>query len=324
MEGVGVACGKVILLGEHAVVYGHPALAAGLSLPLVVSCRARPAVGGGLITLHAPDLGLSVSTPWPAPTPPSLPVLACVAACLDEAAAPPADYHLVVQSQIPVGKGMGSSAALAVACLRAIAGATGRGVGEGLELAARANRVEGIFHGTPSGVDAAVVSLGGVMAFRRGPPLAIEPLALARPLPVILLDSGQVGETWTQVAAVRDRREADPLGVDLLFEAIAALTQAGRAAAEAGDLATLGRLMDQNHRCLQVLGVSTPALDGLVDLARGAGALGAKLTGAGGGGLVLGLMPDEGAAAALERRARARGIEAWAALLGAPVGGGAP
>ncbi|MFH1469427.1 MAG: mevalonate kinase [Pseudomonadota bacterium] len=248
------APGKLILLGEHAVVHGHPAIAGAVGLHTMVllfSAEGPTALGDSDTRDERLQRALAQALPREG-------------------------LRVDIHSELPIGRGMGSSASVAVALVRAAAALAGRALAPG-ELFERSFALEKIFHGQPSGVDNAVVAAGGLLRFRRGPPLQVEPLALARPLDVVVLDSGTAGDTAALVAAVRARR---PL-VDPVLDAIGALVE--RAGGLLDEPAALGAAMDENHALLQRLGVSTPALDELCALARAHGALGAKLSGSGGG-----------------------------------------
>jgi mevalonate kinase len=258
---VGRGHGKLILCGEHAVVYGHPALAMAVDRGTTVRLTPRPG------TLEA--RGDIVDDRL-------IPALRTVL---------PADgWQVDIATDLPVGRGMGSSAALAVALIRAESASRGHtpSVDEVFE---RAFAVERVFHGNPSGLDHAVSARGGLLRYRRGPPPSFEPL----PLPswrLVVLDSGVAGDTKQLVAGVASRRptvdaDLDRIG-ELVLEATAALD----------DPQALGPLLTENHGLLRRIGVSTPQLDDLVALALKAGAVGAKLAGAGGGGVVLALVED--------------------------------
>jgi mevalonate kinase len=315
MRATGWAFGKAILLGEHAVVHGHPALAAAVDC--MVRCRAmllrgEPEAAGA--SLEVPAWGIRVRS-----TDLDHPVGAALAAILAGMDAVDLPLALEVETELPAGAGLGSSAALAVAIVRAIAGALGR-VLDAAEVAAIANRAERQFHSNPSGVDVALASHGGIGLFRRG--VGLELLDVA-PLTVAIGLSGEPRSTATMVGRVAEALRCDPAVAGLL----AGLGDAALAGAEAlgrGDLAKLGGLMTAAHATLAGLGVSSPRLDELVRLAGQAGALGAKLTGAGGGGAVLALAP--GAEAAVVDRWRAAGFRTLVARLGVrpPDNGEAP
>ena len=200
---------------------------------------------------------------------------------------PAAARRVEVTSTIPLGHGLGSSASFSVALCGALARAAGDDL-EAARLRRRAHQLEKLVHGTPSGIDDAVVTLERPVWFVRGQPL--EPLEPAEMPRLILASSGAPGDTGRAVASVGQLAQADPdLFQDLCARALEAVEQ-GRAALMSSDWPRLGRSMDACHALLQHIGVSTIELDRLVDSARHAGALGAKLTGSGLGGFVMALV----------------------------------
>jgi len=275
------APGKLILFGEHAVVYGHPAVALAVDRGTTVS----------LVAVDGPTRIVAADVEDPR----LLPALCTIL--------PSEGLGVTLRSTLPVGRGMGSSAALAVALVRAWARWQGRSLDLD-EIHQAGFQVERVFHGNPSGVDHAVSARGGAVCYWRRPPgpeIRAVPVA---PLPLVVLDTGRAGDTGVQVAGVASRRP----GVDPLLAAIGALALAQLPALAQGDLPSLGAAMRENHRLLQGIGVSTPALDALVALALAHGALGAKLAGAGGGGVVVALVPEPGP---LLAAAAAAGVDAF-------------
>jgi mevalonate kinase len=279
----GRAAGKVILLGEHAVVYGRPALAA--SLPIGLEVEVETGVGPLRVVSDRAEL-----TADPRPV-----VLARQAAEILGLASQ--ELVLRVRSELPPGVGLGSSAALAVAVLRALAAVAGRQLARDEELAL-GRRLEAVFHGTPSGIDPAAALLGsGCFRFVRGDPPTITPLRVARPFPLIVVLGGRVRSTGTAVAGLRARWDADRPRYERLFDDVASTVEAAALAIERGDLAALGRAFDRNQELLAALGVSAPEVEEMAAAARRAGALGAKLTGGGAGGAVVAVAEDAGAVA---------------------------
>jgi mevalonate kinase len=284
----GRAAGKIILLGEHAVVYGRPALAAGIGLGLEVEVTE----GRGPLRCESdrPEL-LADERP---------------ARLVAEAAAavgiPPRDLVVRVRSELPAGAGLGSSAALAVAVVRALAAAAGRVLGRD-EMLALGRRLEGVFHGQSSGIDpAAAMSEGGLFRFTRGEPPDIVPLRAARDVPLVVGLGDETRSTGSAVGGLRARWEAEPTRYERLFDRVGAVVEEGTKAIAAGDLAALGQVFTQNQALLAELGVSAPGVERRVAAAHRAGALGAKLTGGGAGGAVIAVTPEpERVAAALER-----------------------
>jgi hydroxymethylglutaryl-CoA reductase len=288
----GKAAGKVILLGEHAVVYGKHALA--IPIADAVSARVAPS-----------DTGLSVSVPaWGVyeivgdqPTG----IGEAVSLIVRELDLPGSGYSIVLRSRLPRAMGLGASAAFAVAIVRAFDVALELGLDDE-RVNAIAFACEKLAHGTPSGVDNAIATYGTPMLFRNAGKLEAETLTLSEPPPVVIACSSQRGLTRDVVAGVRARRERSIGRYDTLFEEIDALSRAGAAALLKADYAELGALMNICHGLLNAIEVSTAELESMVSIARAAGATGAKLTGAGGGGSMVALCPgsEKDVAGALE------------------------
>lgn len=295
--------GKVILLGEHAVVYGTTALAVPLALG--VTARAVPA---SECRLHLP-------ASLRGPTRKQL--LSAFSAAADAAGRPSIGVSL--RSRLPISMGLGSSAAVSVAIAGVLLQAAGRGAPSPGRLRALAHGMEVLFHGTASGVDDACSALGVPIRFRRrglSPPL-VRRLRVGRPFELLVALAGLRRPTRDTVAGLRQRQALWPRRYRRLFQEVGRVAEEGARAAEAGELRALGDAMNVNHGLLVALGVSSPALDGLAGWLREAGALGAKLTGAGGdGGAVVGLFPKGKAQPARTKLARA-GVRCFVS----PVGG---
>lgn len=284
--GRGRALGKVILLGEHAVVYGVPALGVALSEGVdAYAIRSHPGRGH----LSVPGWGLVATAGGR-----SLADRAFTA-LLDGLGAREVGVEVVGEPAIPVSAGLGASAALAVASARAIAQLLGRTLTDE-EAAQAALPSEVVLHGgTPSGIDNALAAHGGVRWFKKGE--AMEPVRVGAPLKLVIGDSGEPGHTAETVAAVARLYKGRRAEVEASFAELTELVTAAREALARGDREALGECMTENHATLQWLGVSTPALDYMVDAALEAGALGAKVTGGGGGGCAIALLRDDDAAA---------------------------
>lgn len=192
---------------------------------------------------------------------------------------------------LPVGRGLGSGAAASCALIAAVVEAAGASLTSS-EVARLAWEGDVVAHGgTASALDASACAFGGVVAYdlERGG----RPLIAPRALPLVVADTGVDADTGTVNRGVRERLERRPELAEL-FEAMAALTTRATDALRAGDLPRLGGLMRENQRLLGALGVSSPEIDALVAAALNAGAVGAKLSGSGGGGIVIALTePDE-------------------------------
>ena len=296
-----VGFGKIILLGEHAVVYGYPALAAALDRGVTMAPVPTPAGGSLRLDLRAWNVAVTAADDHP--------VARCLAAIADalDAGRPP--MSLVGDAQLPPGAGLGSSAALAVAVARAFLVYLKRPL-DVATVTRAADASETLVHGRPSGVDVALAIHGGVGVFRRASGLA--PLASAPALRVLVGPSGASRSTGAMVERVAEAcaGKAD----DARLRELGALTDAGTRSLLAGDGAALGAAMDRAHTLLADLGVSTPQLDALCQAARQAGATGAKLTGAGGGGAVIAIAPP-GREAAVLAAWKLAGVEGFVATV---------
>jgi mevalonate kinase len=272
----GFGHGKVILAGEHAVVHGHVALAAGISAG--IAARAEP--GGGRLRVPAWSLDATAGD--------GSDVGRALLAILDRLDARGFDF--TAEAGLPSRAGLGSSAALAVAVARAAATATGLAPGAARDAAvdAAVDAAEAVFHGKPSGIDAAAARSGGVGLFSRARGWSTVPVLQTFTICVGL--SGQPRDTSAQVAAVGRLRERLPTA-DGILALMGRLAEDAAAALALGDVDGLGRIFDAGHGLLSALRLASPELDALVHGARAAGAIGAKLTGAGGGGAVIALGP---------------------------------
>lgn len=285
------APGKIILFGEHAVVYGRPAIAAPLS-----QIRAQAAVEAGSddgsVRLLAPDLGQAFALHEAAEGN----ALAAAVRQLQRAAGidqlPP--LTITVSSQIPIASGLGSGAAITAAIIRALA--LHLGLAEFVGNTAVSDltyEVEKIYHGTPSGIDNTVVAYEQPVYFQRGQPHnRIEPFAVARPLRLIVADTGVSSSTRQVVEDVRHRWQIDRQAFEDLFDQCGSIAERARQALQAGDMVRIGQLMMKNHALLRTMTVSSTELERLVETAVAAGAWGAKLSGAGRGGNMIAIAPE--------------------------------
>ena len=276
--------GKVILLGEHAVVYGHHALAA--PVPLAIQARVSDADEAG-VHFIIPTWGVEERVTIGDQSNVlhrSLDVLLTGMGLADR------NMLIEVYPHVPRAMGLGGSAALAVAVIRALDQHYRLGLSEE-RINALAFLSEKVAHGSPSGIDNSLATYGKPMLFRKGEPPIIREVHSPEPIPVVLGLSGVESLTARMVAQVQTARDRNPALYDRIFEEINSLTLQGTEALEKGDLATLGELMNVCHGLLGSLQVSTWELEELVGLARKNGAIGAKLTGGGGGGSIIALCP---------------------------------
>ncbi|MEM6957352.1 MAG: mevalonate kinase [Myxococcota bacterium] len=273
----GRGAGKIILFGEHAVVHGTPALAAALGLG--VSAEAN-AADTSRISIEPWSLDLS-------PDDDHAIARAFAALLATYESAQPVHVHLKVD--LPGGAGLGCSAAMGVATCEAL-DAVYQVERSRLERGAHTLVWEHVFHGNPSGVDNAVSAAGGVVLFRRGQ--TPEPVVPRHALPLVIAHSGESSSTKEIVAMVGRQYERERERVQQAFDAIESVVMNGKLAIEQGELKSVGQLMTMNQLLLSGLMLSTERIETLCRAAEGAGALGAKLTGAGAGGCMIALAED--------------------------------
>lgn len=278
---------KVILFGEHAVVYGQPAIAvpvSSLRAAVMLDLAKRPPRE---IHLVASDL-LRNSTVQLAQVTQALEYAVDVA--LRALKLPDIGAIIRVNSHIPVASGLGSGAAVAAALIKAVGMGADRPFDQEV-LNHLVYELEKQHHGTPSGIDNTVVVYEKPVYFVRD--AAIETVPIPAPFSLLIADSGVSAPTKVAVSDVRKLYESDQARVQSILESIGQIARQARHIIEAGSTAALGALMTQNHQLLQVLTVSSPELDRLVDAALSAGAAGAKLSGAGRGGNMIALVDVE-------------------------------
>jgi mevalonate kinase len=276
---------KAILFGEHAVVYGEPAIAVPVT-QVEATAQIEPAPTGSGLTLIAADLGKSFNL---AASPTDAPLIVAARLTLEHLSASIPDAILTVQSTIPIASGLGSGAAVSTALVRALAGYIGVSLSPAV-VSDLVYEVERIHHGTPSGIDNTVIAYEQPVYFVRQENSKPELISVGAPFHLVIADSGLPSPTKRIVSRVRAARQRETARYDALFERIGDVVREARCRIEVGDVNGLGPLMDENHALLVDLGVSSPTLDTLVSAARGADALGTKLSGAGEGGNVLALV----------------------------------
>ncbi len=284
---IAYAPGKVILFGEHAVVYGQPAIAVPVTQ---VQARAtvEPGSEGQGITIVAEDLEQSYSLEQ---APPSDALRAIVVSTLEHiGVGTKHDLAITVSSTIPIARGLGSGAAISTAIVRALSQHFGNLLSP-QTISDLVYETEKIYHGTPSGIDNTVIAFEKPVYFVRDQKIKI--FSVKRPFLLAIADTGIASPTKIAVSDVRRAWKREREKYEEIFEEIGTIAEMGRRAIERGEIETVGRLMNENHRLLQLIGVSSPELEGLVEAAREGGALGAKLSGAGRGGNIIALVTQE-------------------------------
>ena len=280
------APGKIILFGEHAVVYGRPALAVPVSqvhADVEVQDSRQPG-----IWIDAPDISLKAELNTLPDSHPLSVIIISTLIAVGVAIRPSLAIH--IHSSIPVASGLGSGAAVSVAIARAVSAHLGLPLTDD-QVSQLAYGTETLYHGTPSGIDNTVITYACPVYFVKGQ--MIETLRVGAPFTIVIGDTGIPAPTKESVADVRRLWQSDVTYWEKVFDEVGDLARRARNAIETGDASLLGELMNRNHELLQTLTVSSPELDRLVHVARSTGVLGAKLSGGGrGGNMIVLVNPD--------------------------------
>ncbi len=281
------AFGKTIFLGEHAVVYGRPALA--VPLPVAVEATIRDS---DVPMLIVPRWGVEQRIPSQEDRPQGL--LGMLATLIERLDLSERTMCIEIFPNVPRAMGLGGSAAIAVAVIKAFS--------EHYELQLSLDKInefayecERAAHGSPSGVDNTLATYGKPILFRRDQQTkeaTFQELKIGTPIHVLIGMSGKESLTAMMVAQVRDGRERNTAEYERVFDAIGKLTEAGARAFQVGNIQKLGTLMNLCQGYLNGLQLSTPEIEELVHIARVHGALGAKLTGSGGGGSIVAIFEE--------------------------------
>jgi mevalonate kinase len=285
--GKGSGYGKVILFGEHFVVHGVPGIVSA------IDSSTDSAVKKAQKGLNIKDERKTAKGYGEEKRLQQIESIERMLKAMDLDSKMPLDIW--IGGSLPGFSGLGASAASSVAIARAIS--------EELNLDLSNEKINSVayegekaYAGNPSGIDNTAATYGGLMWFKKNPQGGqdlVERLHIRKPVEIVIGSTGKVANTKAMVEGVAERKKNDPKKYDPLFQQAESLAIAGRKALEAGDLKKAGDLMNENHRILQEIGVSSKELDLLVDMARKQGAVGAKLTGGGGGGCMVALTPGK-------------------------------
>lgn len=283
------ASGKLILCGEHAVVYGKPAIAIPVFDILTnVKILARPTATTTDTVITAPKIALKTELSRLAENHPIKRTIDLVLNSLRADHLP--SCEIIINSSIPPAAGLGSSASTTVALIRAVSSFMGHPL-ENEKINEIAFEIETIHHGTPSGIDNTVITYAKPIYFRKGNPF--ELLDVKQNISLIIADSGIKSSTSKVVSEVRSHWEKEPDQYNSFFDQIQEICNKVKQDIKTGDLVSLGNQLTLNHILLREMQISCPELDQLVEAAMKSGALGAKLSGGGQGGNMLALVTPE-------------------------------
>jgi len=295
LEVTASAPAKVILFGEHFVVYGKPAIVMAINKRVYVKAKPRNDRKIYINSLNLNASGFFENGKFTPETGGSkakakLEPVKAVVEKIFQLVEGKSGLEIEIDSKIPVAAGLGSSAAVAAATAKAISALFGVEI-EKDEIFKIAYEAEKLVHGTPSGIDPAIATYGGTIIFQKN--MGIKPFTVKCEIPLVIGDTGLKRSTGELVAKVRMNKEKYPSIMNPIIEAGGEIVERARKALEKGELEVLGELMNITHSLLSAVGVSHELLDKLVAAARRAGAYGAKLTGAGGGGCMIALANRE-------------------------------
>ncbi len=285
---ISTASAKTILFGEHSVVYGQPAIA----IP-VISKKAKviisPIIGANeeLVKISAPQINLETSYAELASDQPFKIAMDAVMKHLKINHYP--SSHIKITSTIPISSGLGSSAAISVALIKALCSFVGF-MPTPEEVSSLAYQVEVSYHGNPSGIDNSVIAYEKPVYYQKGK--AIEFIEPGGSFHIIIADSGIQGNTKQAVTSVRSLWDENRNYYDQLFQEMGLIARDAKLSLQNGDSETLGELMNSNQEYLEKIGVSHPKLEELIEIAMKNGAFGAKLCGGGLGGNMI-VLSDE-------------------------------
>ena len=228
----------------------------------------------------------------------------------------PEHLRILLSGDLPAMSGIGATGASSVAIARALSEEFNLSLADD-EVNAAAYQAEIAYHGpTTSGIDNMVSTYGGIICLTRGEPNVVRKMRLKEPVEVVIGDTGIIANTKALLSALADRKKGSPDQYNRLLQRARQISEEAMTRIEAFDLEEIGRLMDRNQFLLQEAEISCPELDLLIDLSRGAGALGAKLTGSGGGGCMLALTPGKHLQQRVASAIEAKGFPALQSRLG--------
>lgn len=310
-KAIGVGWGKAILFGEHFVVYGLPGIASAIDLNTKCTYAENKKGETGIISN---DLVTGEKVKYGEDSHKKLGQVIDV--ILRETGVKERNFRLDLTTNMSLKGGMGSSAALCVSITRCLNNKFGLKLSD-----KRVNEIsyeaEKVFHATPSGIDNSVSCYGGMIWFQKAQPKnIIERINAKKPVEAVLADTGFFHDTAEIIEMVRAQKEKEPEKYQKIFEEYKAIVHEGRKLVEKGEWGKVGELVNKNQELLKQINVSSKENDLLVEAALNAGAVGAKVTGAGLGGNILALTPGKKLQEKVARACEKEGFQVYKTIIG--------
>ncbi len=306
--GRGIGYGKTILFGEMFAIFGIPVIASALSM--TAEAEVVPTGSGGWEIKDERREAKGYKEEKRAMQIESLENI------FRHLRFRPENLRIRLTGDLPAMSGIGATGASSVAIMRALSEEFKLGLTDD-EINAGAYQAEIAYHGpTTSGVDNMVSTYGGIICLTRGEPNRVERMKWQKPVEVVIADTGIIANTKTLLAALGERKKKAPQHYGRLLGEARRIAGEAMDALKRFDLKRIGQLMDGNQSVLSEAEISCPELDLLIDRSRRAGALGAKLTGSGGGGCMLALTPGKDLQAKVASAIEAEGFQAFRSILG--------
>jgi len=306
--GKGIGYGKTILFGEMFAIFGIPVIASALSMKAEAQVFQTASGGWEIRDERGEAKGYKEEKKGMQ--------LESLERIFQHLSFRPEHLRILISGDLPAMSGIGATGASSVAIVRALAEEFNLRLTDD-EVNAAAYQAEIAYHGpTTSGIDNMVSTYGGIICLTRGEPNAVRKMRLKEPVEVVIGDTGIIANTKALLAALGDRKKTFPERYGRILRDARQIADEATASIETFDLKGIGHLMDRNQSLLEEAEISCPELNLLIGLCRGAGALGAKLTGSGGGGCMLALTPGKDLQEKVASAVESRGFQALRSRLG--------
>lgn len=310
--GTGKGYGKTILFGEHFVVYGLPSIVSALGAYTTADVKVVKGNGWTVNDQRPATPGYKEQK--------YIEAMQSIANIINHLKVDIENQRIEISfaGDLIAASGVGASAAQCTSVARALSETFNLNLDDE-KINEAAYEGEKAYHGTPSGIDNTASTYGGLIWFVRNLGAGkntMDLLQSPRKMLIVIANSGITASTTEVVADVRRLREENPEKIEKIFGEYKKLVEAAKKALLEGDIATIGNLMNQNHKMLQQITVSGEINDELVEIALENGAVGAKLTGTGRGGLVIGLAENEDIQEKIVDVIEEKGYSAWRTTIG--------